>query len=66
MLAGESYNCLDPDLDAARQMAKKLIRCYNLTEDLPERQAILQQLLGHLGQNSYIEPPLYCAYSRNI
>ena len=66
MLAGESYNCLDPDLDVERQMAKKLIRLYNLTETVPERQAILQQLLGHPGQNSFIEPPFYCAYGRNI
>ena len=66
MLAGESYNCLDPDLDSERQMAKKLIRLYNLTETVPERQAILQQLLGHPGQNSFIEPPFYCAYGRNI
>jgi maltose O-acetyltransferase len=66
MLAGETYNCLDPDLDAERQMAKKLIRLYNLTETVPERQAILQQLLGHLGQDSFIEPPFYCAYGQNI
>jgi len=32
MLAGESYNCLDPDLEAIRQKAKKLLRLYNQTE----------------------------------
>ena len=66
MLAGETYNCLDPALEAERQKAKKLLRLYNLTSAAPERQSILQQLLGHIGQNSIIEPPFYCAYGQNI
>lgn len=66
MLAGESYNCLDPDLEAERQKAKKLLRLYNLTESALERQAILQQLLGQIGHNSIIEPPFYCSYGQNI
>jgi maltose O-acetyltransferase len=66
MLAGEVYNCLDPDLTAERQKTKELLRLYNLTAAVPERQTILQQLLGQIGQNSIIEPPFYCAYGRNI
>jgi len=38
MLAGESYNCLDPDLETERQKAKELLRLYNLTEAAPDRQ----------------------------
>jgi maltose O-acetyltransferase len=66
MLAGEVYNCLDPDLEAERQETKALLRLYNLTEAELERQTILQQLLGQLGQNSLIEPPFYCSYGQNI
>lgn len=66
MLAGESYNILDLDLDAERQKARELIRLYNLTEAMAERQTILQRLLGQIGQNSLIEPPFYCAYGQNI
>jgi maltose O-acetyltransferase len=66
MLAGESYNCLDPDLQAERQKTKELLRLYNLTEAEPERQTILQHLLGRIGQNSIIEPPFYCSYGQNI
>jgi len=66
MLAGESYNCLDPDLEAERQKTKELLRLYNLTEAVPERQTILQQLLGQIGQNTIIEPPFYCSYGQNI
>lgn len=66
MLAGEIYNCLDPDLLAERQKVKRLLRLYNQTEDGPERQTILQILLGQVGQNSMIEPPFYCVYGENI
>ena len=66
MLAGESYNCRDPDLETERQKARALLRLYNRTEAAPERQALLQQLLGQVGQNSFIEPPFYCSYGRNI
>ena len=66
MLAAERYNCLDPDLEAERQKVKKLLRLHNLTEAVPERQTILQQLLGQIGQTSIIEPPFYCVYGRNI
>jgi len=66
MLAGERYNCLDNDLETERQNTKKLLRLYNRTEDAPERQAILQQLLGQIGQISAIEPPFYCSYGQNM
>jgi maltose O-acetyltransferase len=66
MLAGESYNCLDPNLEAERQKTKKLLRLYNTTEDVLERHTILQQLVGQIGQNSIIEPPFYCSYGQNI
>lgn len=66
MLAGEPYNILDPDLEAEREKARKLLRLYNLTEAVPERQAILRQLLGQIGHNSIIESPFYCSYGQNI
>jgi maltose O-acetyltransferase len=66
MLAGETYNCLDSDLEAERQQIKKLLRLYNQAEAEPERQTILQQLLGQIGQNSIIEPPFHCVYGHNI
>jgi maltose O-acetyltransferase len=66
MLAGQRYNLFDPDLEAERQKAKQLLRLYNLTEPGPERQTILQQLLGQIGQNSIVEPPFYCSYGQNI
>jgi maltose O-acetyltransferase len=66
MLAGEDYNGLDPELEAERQKTKRLLRLYNSTDDALERQAILQQLLGRMGQNCAIEPPFFCSYGHNI
>ena len=66
MLAGERYNCLDPDLEAERREVKKLLWRHNRTEAAAERQAILEQLLGHIGQNAIIEPPFRCVYGKNI
>lgn len=66
MVAGERYNCLDPDLQVERQKVKEILRRYNQTVTLPERETILQQLLGQMGQNSTIEPPFHCVYGQNI
>jgi maltose O-acetyltransferase len=66
MLAGASYNCLDPGLTAERERTKELLRVYNTTQVLPKRQAILQQILGHVGRNTILEPPFFCTYGGNI
>jgi maltose O-acetyltransferase len=65
MLGGETYNCIDPGLISIRQKAKELFGRFNQTEDIPERQAILQQLFGKFGENSIVEPPFYCSYGQN-
>lgn len=66
MLAGETYNCLDPALDTERQRVKRLLQRFNFAEAAPERQTILKLLLRHIGQNSIIEPPFHCVYGQNI
>jgi maltose O-acetyltransferase len=66
MLAGETYNCLDPELITEREKAKELLRLYNLTVSGVDHRSVLQQLLAKIGQNSIIEPPFYCSYGQNI
>lgn len=66
MLAGERYNILDPELETIRQRAKLLQRRYNEAEAETDRQEILKQLLGHIGQDCLIWPPFFCAYGVNI
>lgn len=66
MLAGELYNCLDPDLELERQKAKALVWRYNQPAPTADRPDILNQLLGRIGQGTIIEPPFYCVYGWNI
>lgn len=66
MLAGETYNCLDDELKSERQQTKNILSIFNQTEDMPERQIILEKLLGKIEKNSLIEPPFYCSYGYNI
>ncbi|HEX5950084.1 MAG TPA: maltose acetyltransferase domain-containing protein, partial [Actinomycetota bacterium] len=65
MLAGDPYNILDPDLSAEREKVMELLRLFNVSEALPERHRILQQLLGHIGEDSIVQPPFYCSYGHN-
>ena len=62
----EREHGLDPDLQAEIAEAKRLLRLYNRTESMDERQPILRQLLGRVGRNSIIEPPFFCSYGHNI
>lgn len=65
MLAGENYNILDPELEVDRQKTKKLLHRFNQTEEDSERYTILQQMLGAIGQDSFIWAPFYCSYGKN-
>lgn len=65
----ELYNlAIDPELKAELLQAKELCHQYN---NLPPadnvgRQAVLQRLLGHVGERCCIMPPLWCDYGYNI
>jgi maltose O-acetyltransferase len=62
MLAGELYHAGDPELVADRERCERLMREYNARGD----SAVLRDLLGALGENSYIRPPFFCDYGFNI
>jgi len=68
MLAGELYLAADPELAVERRRARRLTRRFNqTTEDaIPEREALLRELLGATGARIEIEPPFYCDYGSNI
>jgi maltose O-acetyltransferase len=66
MLAGERYNIFDPTLIELRSNAQTLFRRFNLLDSYRERHATLQLLIGHVGQDSVIEPPFFCSYGRHI
>ncbi|MCG6137873.1 MAG: sugar O-acetyltransferase [Nostoc sp. LLA-1] len=68
MLAGELYLADAPELVAQSKQASRLLRIYNATteEQKPQRQQILQELFGQVGQKLTIVPPFHCDYGSHI
>ena len=66
MMAGETYNFNDPELEVIRKKARDLLWRFNSCPDASERRSILGELLGGMGQGAMIEPPFHCNYGRNI
>lgn len=68
MLAGELYDCGDPELLARWHKAKNLTRAYNQLEsdNADEKKRILEDLLGGMGENLWITAPFYADYGNNI
>lgn len=68
MLAGQLYDCGDPELLTQWHRAKDLMRDYNRTNsaDLAEKERILGELLGGRGKNLWITAPFHVDYGNNI
>jgi maltose O-acetyltransferase len=68
MLAGELYLADDPEIIADQRRAMRLTDRFNRSAaDTPRlRQQILAELLGGLGEDVEIRPPLYCDYGYQI
>lgn len=68
MLAGELYRAFGPDLAADHLRADRLLRAYNATgaDEAAQRAMILSELLGSIGEDVILRPPLYCDYGYNI
>jgi maltose O-acetyltransferase len=68
MLAGQPYHPLDRELLAARSRAHDLCSDLNATREAQHahRAAILQELLGSIGKNTWIQPPFFCDYGAHI
>ncbi|MFJ8582951.1 sugar O-acetyltransferase [Micromonospora sp. NPDC093277] len=68
MLAGDLYRGADPELDAAMRQAMVLTKAFNDSDprDPAGRRALLEQLLGSVGAEVEIRPPLQVDYGRHI
>ncbi|MET8337669.1 sugar O-acetyltransferase [Streptosporangium canum] len=68
MLAGDLYIAADPELAEEGRQAARLIERYNATpaDEVGERRRILGDLLGDIGDDVEIRPPLYCDYGYQI
>lgn len=68
MAAGEWYCCLDPELDALRQTARRAVHRHN-TIHPDERGALapeLRALFAAAAETIWIEAPFHCSYGMNI
>jgi maltose O-acetyltransferase len=62
MLAGEMYLAADPELVDDRARCERVLREYNAGGD----PALLRELLGAVGKETYIRPPFFCDYGYNV
>ncbi|GAB3308900.1 sugar O-acetyltransferase [Geodermatophilus aquaeductus] len=68
MLAGDPYIADDPEIGEASAAALDLVAAYNATSvrQRPLRRHLLEQLLGAVGEDTEIRPPLYVDYGSNL
>jgi maltose O-acetyltransferase len=64
MLAGDQYIADDPDLARESNRAANLTAAFNNTagDDHANRDRILRELLGSIGESTVIRPPFRCDY----
>lgn len=64
MLAGEAYIADDPEIIADLDRAARLNERFNTSsaEDPEGRLAALRELLGSLGEGTWVRPPFHCDY----
>jgi len=68
MLRGELYRPDDPELLAGQARAAGLLDRYNATrhDEHDEREALLRELLGRVGDGVVVKPSFRCDYGVNI
>ena len=68
MLAGDLYIADDPESEAVAQRAVQLADAYHRASiaDPAAARPLLEALLGGLGDESFVKPPLFVDYGENI
>ena len=68
MLGGELYDSRDAALLATAHKARALLARFTAcpSADAVQRRALLEELLGGLGADVWIEPPFFCDYGENV
>jgi maltose O-acetyltransferase len=68
MLAGDLYIADDPELAEANSAALDLMAAYNATtaRQQPLRRVLLERLLGAVGEQTELRPPLYVDYGAHL
>jgi maltose O-acetyltransferase len=67
MLAGGLYIADDPEIAAESLRSMRLLEHFNRSsvDEPDERERLLRELLGSLGDGTVIRPPLYCDYGHH-
>lgn len=68
MLRGELYRFDDPEVAAAHARAQRILERYNASrhEDADERERLLRDLLGGVGEAVVVKPSFRCDYGTQI
>ena len=68
MLRGELYLADDPELAADSARAQALLERYNLTlhTEQDERDRLLRELLGEVGEGVVVKPPFRCEDRKSV
>ncbi|WP_433064984.1 sugar O-acetyltransferase [Dactylosporangium sp. CS-033363] len=68
MLAGDLYRGADPELEAEMRQAMVLTKAFNDSDptDPARRRELLEQLLGSIGEDVEIRPPLHVDYGSHL
>ena len=68
MLAGEYYNAGDAEIQTDQASAREWMERYNLTAGLAndQRQDMLRERFGAVGEGAFIRPPFHCDYGYNV
>lgn len=68
MLSAQLYASADKELVALRKACKRRVALYNQIahEEEDQVQGLLADMLGAVGEGSYIEPDVYIDYGKNI
>lgn len=68
MLLGHPYDASDPDLVEGRCRARRLTQRLSALDpgDLEARAALLRDLFGDVGADSWVEAPFHCDYGAHI
>ncbi|MET9730358.1 sugar O-acetyltransferase [Streptomyces sp. NPDC006458] len=66
MQAGDLYIADDPEIARRQQQAVHLASRYQAAEDADAARPILAELLGALGAEAHVRPPLHVDYGSNI
>jgi len=68
MIAGELYRASDPELVAAYLHAQDLLARYNASarREASQRDALLRELFGAVGDGTVVKPRFLCDYGFNI